>query len=296
MEAKNKLARYLAQHAPIKVITIEAIGIVEDARRIHNTAPTATAALGRTLMAASMMGGVLKEAGASVTLRIKGDGPLGTVLAVSDNEGNVRGYADYPQTDVERLHPGKLNVGAAVGKYGSLTVIKDLNLKEPYVGTVPLISGEIAEDITGYFAASEQVPTACALGVLVEPDGHVSQAAGYFISLLPGADDAIIDKLEAGIYRVGAVTEAMSRLGSMDAVVRDILSDFTLDLLEEMPVAYRCYCSHERVSQALISLGAEELATMQQEPEAAEVSCQFCDNLYRFDKDALVDLIRQSQS
>ena len=295
MDTNNKLTRYLAQNAPVKAITIEAAGIVQEAHRIHSTSPTATAALGRTLMAASMMGGVLKEAGASVTLRIKGDGPLGTVLAVSDNAGNVRGYAENPTVDVERHHPGKLNVGAAVGKHGSLTVIKDLNLKEPYVGTVPLISGEIAEDITGYFAVSEQVPTACALGVLVEPDGSVSQAAGYFISLLPGADDAVIDKLEAGIQRVGAVTKAIQRLGSMDAVVRDILSDFTLDLLEEMPVAYRCYCSHERVSQALISLGAEELAAMQDEPEAAEVSCQFCDKAYRFDKDDLAALIRQSR-
>ena len=295
MDTNNKLTRYLAKDAPIKVITIEAVNIVEEAHRIHSTSPTATAALGRTLMAASMMGGVLKEAGASVTLRIKGDGPLGTILAVSDNEGNVRGYAENPQTDVERLHPGKLNVGAAVGKHGSLTVIKDLNLKEPYVGTVPLVSGEIAEDITGYFAVSEQVPTACALGVLVEPDGSVSQAAGYFISLLPGADDAVIDKLEAGIHRVGAVTTAMTRLDSMDAVVRDILSDFTLDLLEETPVAYRCYCSRERVSQALISLGTEELTAMQNEPEAAEVSCQFCDESYRFDREDLAKLLQRSR-
>ena len=295
MDTNNKLTRYIATDAPIKVITIEAVSIAEEARRIHSTSPTATAALGRTLMAASMMGGVLKEDGASVTLRIKGDGPLGAVLAVSDNEGNVRGYAENPQADVERLHPGKLNVGAAVGKHGSLTVIKDLNLKEPYVGTVPLISGEIAEDITGYFAASEQVPTACALGVLVEPDGSVSQASGYFISLLPGADDPVIDKLEAGIHRVGAVTAAMSKLGSMDAVVRDILSDFTLDFLEESPVAYRCYCSRERVSKALISIGAEELSAMQSEPEVAEITCQFCDKTYRFDTADLDELIRQSK-
>jgi len=295
METNNKLTRYIAKDAPIKVMTIEAVGIVAEGRRIHDSSPTATAALGRTLMAASMMGGVLKEDGASVTLRIKGDGPLGTVLAVSDNQGNVRGYAENSQADVERLHPGKLNVGAAVGKHGSLTVIKDLNLKEPYVGTVPLISGEIAEDITGYFAVSEQVPTACALGVLVEPDGSVSQAAGYFISLLPGADDAVIDKLEAGIHRVGPVTAAMTKQGSMDAVVRDILSDFTLDLLEEIPVEYRCYCSRGRVSQALVSLGVDELAAMRDEPEAAEITCQFCDQIYRFDRNDLDELIRQSK-
>lgn len=292
----NKLTRYLAADAPIKVITIEAVGIVNRAREIHQSAPTATAALGRTLMAVSMMGGVLKEDGASVTLRIKGDGPIGTLLAVSDNQGNVRGYVDNPALDIERLRPGKLNVGAAVGKHGSLTVIKDLNLKEPYVGTVPLISGEIAEDLTGYFAISEQIPSACALGVLVEPDGSVSQAAGYLISLLPGADDAVIDALEAGINRVGAITEAMTRLGSADAVVREILSEFELNELEQQEIGYRCYCSRDRVTQALVSLGVQELEAMAQEQETSEVSCQFCDKLYAFSAQDLRDLAANSQS
>lgn len=287
----NQLTRYLAKDAPIKVIAIEAVDIVNRAQSIHQASPTATAALGRTLMAASMLGGVLKEEDASVTLRIKGDGPLGTVLAVSDHLGNVRGYVENPAVDVERLRPGKLNVGAAVGKHGSLTVIKDLNLREPYVGTVPLVSGEIAEDMTGYFAISEQTPTACALGVLVEPDGSVSQAAGYFISLLPGADDAVIDALEAGVNRVGAVTEAIQKYGSMDALIREVLSAFELEKLEESPVEYRCYCSRERVVRALVSLGADELASMSQEPDA-EVTCQFCEKRYQFSAEELLGLIQ----
>lgn len=292
----NQLRRYLAKDAPIKLIAIEARELVESARSIHQTAPTATAALGRTLMAASMMGGSLKEDGASVTLRIQGDGPLGTVLAVSDAEGNVRGYVENPETDVERIRPGKLNVGAAVGKRGSLTVIKDLNLKEPYVGTVPLVSGEIAEDLTGYFAASEQTATACALGVLIEPDGHVSQAAGYFISLLPGADDAVIDLLEQGIAKAGAVTEAIVSYGGLDALVRAVLSDFELELLEESEVEYRCYCTRERVSRALLSMGAQEMEDMIEQQGQAEVSCQFCDKIYHFTKEELQELLAQGKA
>lgn len=292
----NQIMRYLAKDAPIKVIAIEAKELVERAREIHGTAPTATAALGRSLMAASMMGASLKEDGASVTLRIQGDGPLGTLLTVSDAMGNVRGYVENPQTDVERIRPGKLNVGAAVGKHGSLTVIKDLNLKEPYVGTVPLVSGEIAEDLTGYFAVSEQTATACALGVLIEPDGHVSQAAGYFISLLPGAEDSVIDQLEQGIARVGAVTEAMASYGTLDALVRAVLFDFELELLEDSTVEYRCYCSHERVSRALLSMGAQELEDMIEEQGEADITCQFCDKVYHFTKEELQELLTQGKA
>ena len=193
------IVRMIAKDAPIKAMAIQGREMVQRAREIHHTSPVATAALGRTLMAASMMGDMLKEKDGSVTIRINGGGPLGSILAVSDSDGKVRGYVQNGQIDVPLKGPAKLDVGWAVGTAGSLTVIKDLRMKEPYVGTIPLVSGEIAEDITAYFAESEQIPTACALGVLVEKDLSVAAAGGYLIQLLPGASDADIDKIEAGI-------------------------------------------------------------------------------------------------
>ena len=197
----DKIIRVLAKDAPVKASAITAKEMVERARQIHKTLPVATAALGRSLMAASMMGNQLKEKDGSVTLRIKGGGPLGGITVVSDSQGNARGYVVNPLVDLPLKGPAKLDVGSAVGRDGSLTVIKDLCMKEPYVGTVPLVSGEIAEDITSYFAESEQIPTACALGVLVDVDQSVQCAGGYLIQLLPGADDAAISAIEQGIAR-----------------------------------------------------------------------------------------------
>ena len=232
--------RMLAKDAPIKAMAIQAKGIVERAREIHKTLPVATAALGRTLMAASMMGQQIKEKDGSVTLRINGGGPLGSILAVSDSDGNVRGYVQNGQVELPLKGPAKLDVGTAVGTNGSLTVIKDLKLKEPYVGTIPLVSGEIAEDITAYFAESEQIPTACALGVLVDKDLSVAVAGGYLIQLLPGATDEDIDKIEAGIARAGQVTTQLSQGLSAEALLRLVLADFDLEVLETVHVEYRC--------------------------------------------------------
>ena len=287
----DQIIRVLAKNAPVKASVITARDMVERARQIHRTLPVATAALGRTLMAASMMGNQLKEDNGSVTLRIKGDGPLGGITAVADSAGNARGYVLNPAVDLPLKGPAKLDVGSAVGRDGSLTVIKDLNLKEPYVGTVPLVSGEIAEDITSYFAESEQIPTACALGVLVDVDQSVLCAGGYLIQLLPGADDAAISAIERGIARVGPVTEALR--GGLDArgLVEQVLSEFELEELSAEPVEYRCYCSRDRVTRALISMGREELEALISEQGRAELTCQFCDKVYHYTKEELEGLL-----
>ena len=266
----------------VQAAAIYSRNLTERARQIHKTLPVATAALGRTLMAASMMGDMLKEKDGSVTLRINGGGPLGSILAVSDSDGNVRGYVQNGQVELPLKGPAKLDVGTAVGTNGSLTVIKDLKLKEPYVGTIPLVSGEIAEDITAYFAESEQIPTACALGVLVDKDLSVAVAGGYLIQLLPGATDEDIDKIEAGIARVGQVTTQLSQGLSAEALLRLVLADFDLELLETVPVEYRCYCSRERVEAALASIGSDALAELAQDGKDISVGCQFCGTEYTF--------------
>ena len=281
------IVRMIAKDAPIKAMAIQGREMVQRAREIHHTSPVATAALGRTLMAASMMGQQIKEKDGSVTIRINGGGPLGSILAVSDSDGNVRGYVQNGQIDVPLKGPAKLDVGWAVGTAGSLTVIKDLRMKEPYVGTIPLVSGEIAEDITAYFAESEQIPTACALGVLVEKDLSVAAAGGYLIQLLPGASDADIDKIEAGIAQVGQVTHHLSQGVSPEELLRMVLCSFDLETLESVPVSYRCYCSLERMRSALASMGKEELRALIAEQGRAEMTCQFCDAVHVFEKEEL---------
>ena len=292
----DQLVRVIAKDAPIKAMAISGTSLVERARQIHDTWPVATAALGRLLMAASMMGNMLKEQDGSVTLRVKGNGPLGTVLAVSDSVGNVRGYVENPAVDVPRKSHAKLDVGSAVGPGGTLTVVKDLGLKEPYVGSIQLISGEIAEDIAAYFVESEQIPTACALGVLISPDQTVRAAGGYLIQLLPGADESVISAIERGVARVGAVSAQLDRgLGPVE-LLQDVLSDFQLEMLETSPVEYRCYCSRERVSRALISVGASELKSLIQEQGSTDLTCQFCDKVYHFTRDDLESLLQEATS
>ena len=290
----DKIVRLIAKDAPIKAVAISGTALVERAREIHDTWPVATAALGRLLMGASMMGNMLKAENGSVTLRINGGGPLGSVTAVSDCEGNVRGYVQNGAVDVPRKAHAKLDVGAAVGDNGELTVIKDIGMKEPYIGSVQLVGGEIAEDLAAYFVESEQIPTACALGVLIAPDQTVSVAGGYLIQLLPGADDWVITCIEAGIGEVGAVSTHLANGLSAQEVLEKVLSDFELEVLEETPVEYRCYCSAERVSRALIAMGKDELNALIEEQGSAELTCQFCDAIYRFEKEDLEELLRQA--
>ena len=267
-------------------------GLTERARQIHKTLPVATAALGRTLAAASMMGNALKSDGASLTLQFKGGGPLGTVLAVSDNEGNVRGYVTNPHVDIPLRKDGKLDVGTAVGHEGTLTVIKDLHMKEPYVGTIDLLGGEIAEDVAGYFVESEQIPTACALGVLVDRDQSVKAAGGYLIQLMPGAAEDTIAKVEGGIMAAGAVSAILEKNDDPEAMLRTVMSDFDLKILETCPVEYRCYCSRERVERALISLGRTELEQMLSEQGGCQLTCQFCDAVYEFTAEDIRRLLK----
>ncbi len=292
----DEIVRVLAKGAPVKAMAISGTALVERARAIHDTWPVATAALGRLLMAASMMGEQLKEEDGSVTLRVRGGGPLGTLLAVSDSHGNVRGYVDDPAVDVPRKAHAKLDVGAAVGADGELTVVKDLGLKEPYVGSVQLVGGEIAEDVAAYFVESEQIPTACALGVLIAPDQTVQTAGGYLIQLLPGADDGVISAIERGIARVGAVSARLDEGASPLDLLRQVLSEFDLEVLETVPVEYRCACSRERVSRALISMGRDELTALIEEQGQAELTCQFCDRVYRFSREDLEALLADASA
>ena len=283
----DEIVRMMTRDGAVKAMAITGRDLTERARQIHKTLPVATAALGRTLMACSMMGDMLKGEDDSLTLRINGGGPLGTITAVSDSSGNVRGYVQNGQVDLPRKGPAKLDVGAAVGRDGDLTVIRDLGLKEPYVGSVALVSGEIAEDLTSYFVESEQIPTACALGVLVDRDQSVLCAGGYILQLLPGADGAVIDRLEEAVGKLGPVTEVLRGGADARALLERLLDGMEPELLERSPVTYRCYCSRERVERAIVSMGAKEIQDMIDAQGEAEVTCQFCDQVYRFSREEL---------
>ena len=290
---RDEIVRAITADGLVKAAAITGRDLVERARNIHTLLPVATAALGRTLMAASLMGDAMKIDGSSLTLQIKGGGPLGTILAVSDEAGNVRGYVQNPHVELMEKAPGKLDVGRAVGETGSLTVIKDLGMKEPYVGSIALMSGEIADDLALYFVESEQIPTACALGVLVGTDQSVTSAGGYLIQLLPGASDDIIDKIEAGVHRVGSVSHALEGGLDGDGLLRAVLSDFQLEILEKHPVEYRCYCSRDRVTRALISMGREELSSLIRDQGQADLTCQFCDKVYHYSQEQLEQLLAE---
>ena len=287
----DRIVRAISTDGMVQAAAICSRDLTERARQIHKTLPVATAALGRALAAASMMGNALKSDGASLTLQFKGGGPLGTVLAVSDNEGCVRGYVTNPHTDLPLRPDGKLDVGGAVGHEGTLTVIKDLHMKEPYVGTIDLLGGEIAEDVAGYFVESEQIPTACALGVLVDRDQSVKAAGGYLIQLMPGAGEDTIAKVEGGVMAAGPVSAILEQNDDPEALLRTVMSDFDLKILETCPVSYKCYCSRQRVERALISLGKSELEQMLAEQGGCQLTCQFCDAVYDFSADDLRALI-----
>ena len=287
----DEIVRAITGDGLVKAAAITGRDLVERARNIHTLLPMATAALGRVLLGASLMGDALKEEEASLTLQIKGGGPLGTLLAVSDCQGNVRGYAQHPHVELMEKYPGKLDVGAAVGCDGTLTVIKDLGLKEPYVGSIGLFSGEIAEDLAMYFVESEQIPTACALGVLVGTDQSVTAAGGYLIQLLPGAGEEVITRIEEGVQRVGSVSHALEGGLDGEGLLRAVLEGFDLEVLEKHPVEYRCYCSRERVTRALISMGRQELADLIAQQGQAELTCQFCDRVYRYSREELEELL-----
>ena len=287
------LVRGMSMDGFVKVVAIRSTELVRRGAEIQKTTPNATAAFGRALTAASMMGNMQKVDNGSMTLQIKGDGPIGSIVCVSDPVGNVRGYVYEPNVPVVEKYPGKLDVGTTVGTDGMLTVIRDLQMKEPYVGSVPLVSGEIGDDVTAYFAQSEQTPTACALGVLVDKDQTVKVAGGYLLQLLPGAPEETIDALEKGIQRAGAVTAMLEAGLTPEEILGQVCGDLGVVFMETTEVAYKCYCSRDRVTSALISLGREELTQIAAEGKTFPVECQFCDTIYEFTPENVRELLEK---
>lgn len=287
------LVRGMSLDGFVKMVAICSTEMVRRGAEIQKTTPNATAAFGRALTAASMMGNMQKVDNGSMTLQIKGGGPIGNIVCVSDATGNVRGYVGQPNVPLVEKYPGKLDVGATVGTDGTITVIRDLQMKEPYVGSVPLVTGEIGDDVTSYFALSEQVPTACALGVLVDTDQSVKVSGGYLIQLLPGAPDDIIDRVEQGIRDAGAVTKMLEDGLTPEDVLGQVCGSLGVQFLETTPVSYKCYCSRERVVDALISLGKEELTEIAGEGKDFPVECQFCDTVYTFTPADICSLLQE---
>ena len=290
----DTLLRAIARDAGIQISAAVTTGLVERARQIHDTSPVATAALGRTLTATAIMGSQLKTDDGSVTVQVKGNGPLGTIVCVGDADGWVRGYLQNPACELPLRADGKLDVGGGVGR-GYLMVIKDIGLKDPVTGTVALVNGEIAEDLTRYFAESEQIPSACALGVLVDTDRTVRCAGGWLVQLMPGVKDSDIDRLEANLAKLAPMTAMLDKGMTPEEIVLAVLDGFAVDFLQTDTVGYRSACSRDKVERALISMGRTELAKMAEEREKSEVTCQFCDKIYTFTRAELQQLLRQAE-
>ena len=286
----DEIIRAVTKDGHIKISAVSGQGFVEKARELHHLSPVATAALGRTLCAASILGDMLKEDDATVTVRINGGGPIGSIIAVSDSKGNVRGYVQNPSVDLPLNVFGKLDVGGAVGTKGTLTVSRDLGLKEPYIGSTALVSGEIAEDFTYYFAESEQVGAACGLGVLVDTDTSVICAGGFVVQLLPGAPISLIEKIETNIFEMGQVTGILQN-GTTEDLINHVLNDLSPEILLRIPVEYRCYCSRERVQRAVESIGKEELEEIISGGENTEINCHFCNSVYVFTPEEVGELL-----
>ncbi len=288
----DRIIRCITSDGAIMAACVDASDIVFTAQRLHNTTPVATAALGRLLAAGSLMGVSLKQDKAKLNLQLKGDGPLGNVLVVADSRGNVRGYVGNPDCHTEYYSNGKINVSAGVGKNGTLGIIRDYGTGEPYIGNVPLVSGEVAEDIAGYYATSEQIPTVCALGVLIDKeDGRVLLAGGLLIQLLPGADESTIDKLEKNISALEPVTTMFAKGMSILDICKTALDGFEVEVLDEQPVNYVCACSREKIENYFAGIPEEELRDIMDENGEAEVRCEFCNKVYNFSKADLENIL-----
>lgn len=291
----DTLVRGSSADGAIRVFSAVTTELVNEAHRIHKTYPVATAALGRLLTGAAMMGAMLKSEDDSVTLQIQGDGPLGTLVAVTDSESHVRGYVGNPFVDRPLNSKGKLDVGGGVGK-GTLSVIRDLGLKEPYIGQIPLVSGEIAEDLTAYFASSEQIPTAVALGVLVDTDNTAIAAGGFIIQMMPGSTDEMAEKIESILNGLPPVTTMIHEGMTAEDILFRVTEGFDM-LMDNNAVhpKYECKCSKERMENALISIGKKELEDLIEEQGSAELTCHFCENRYTFSKEELEALLEQAK-
>lgn len=281
--AQDNLLRGISENGGIVFYGVDSTDIVREMERVHKTSAVTTAALGRLLTAAAMMGAMLKSRTDSMTLQIKGGGPAGRLMAVVDGDGHLKGYVQNPVVELPPREDGHLDVGGAVGHDGTLDVIRDLGLREPYIGQVPLVSGEIAEDVTRYFAISEQTPTVCALGVLVNEDLSVRCAGGFIVQLLPGALESEIVQLEKNIAAMPSVTSMMEQGKTVKDMLDMALDTFAPEVLDTSFVEYRCDCSEERVRRMLKSLGKKEIENLRNEDPVAEVHCQFCDKTYRVD-------------
>ena len=286
--------RATAADGQIRAFAATPRDLTETARQAHNTSPVATAALGRLMTAAVMMGYDMKGEDDLLTLKIQGDGPIGGLVVTADSKGEVKGYAFNPGVMLPPNEKGKLDVGGAVGE-GVLSVIKDIGLKEPYVGQTILVGGEIAEDLTYYYATSEQTPSSVALGVLMNKDTTVRQAGGFIIQLLPGASDEMIDKLEKKLGEITSITSLLDEGNTPEMILDHILGEFGLEIMDKVPAEFTCNCTKERVEKALISIGKKELNEMIDEGESIEVNCHFCNKNYTFDVDELKDILEKAR-
>ncbi len=290
----GKIVRYISVDGSAFIIACDSTDMVYEMEQIHKTSATVTAALGRLITAASMMGDMLKGKEDSITLRVNGGGPAGELIAVSDSDGNARACADNKIVEIPLKPNGKLDVSGAVGNNGQLYVIKDIGMKEPYIGQTPLVSGEIAEDITNYFAFSEQTPSVCALGVLVNADLTVKHAGGFIIQLLPGCDESVIDIIEKNISTLPSVTSMLEDGITADELAVKAMSGIEMDKLDESEISYKCNCSREKVENALLSTGIDNLKDMAQSSENTKVECHFCNKEYVFTPDEIETLIKNS--
>lgn len=286
----DRILRATAGDGFIKMSAVSARDTVQRAKEIHGCTPTTAAALGRTLCAASILGNLLKEENGTLTIRINGGGPIGSIIAVSDSMGCVRGYVTDPTVDLPLRSDGKLDVGGAVGREGTVTVSRDIGLKEPYIGSTQLVSGEIAEDLTAYMVESEQIPAACGLGVLVDTDLSIKAAGGFIVQLMPGAPEELIDVLEENIFLMDQLTTILDEDG-LEEVFAQVLKGLEYHLVGEDEVSYKCYCSRDRVSEAILGVGEAELQSMIDEGKPIQVSCQFCDTIYEFTPEDLKILL-----
>lgn len=288
---EDYVIRAIDEKGTIRVFVASTTNLVEEARKIHNTMPTGTAALGRALTAASIMGIMMKNEKESISIQFHGDGPIKSVVVVSNSKGEVKGYVGDPTVDLPLKSDGKLDVGRAVGRNGRVIVIKDFGLKDPYIGQSSIVSGEIAEDLTYYFANSEQQPSAVNLGVLVDRDLSVKAAGGYIVQLLPGTLDEDIDKLEESIKNSEPISTLIDKGLTPEEILENVFGKFNMNILDRKEVSFKCNCSRDKIETTLRSLGEKEIKSMIEEDEKAEVICHFCNKKYKFSKEDLKSLI-----
>ncbi|KAB3529824.1 Hsp33 family molecular chaperone HslO [Alkaliphilus serpentinus] len=291
----SKVIRITAANNTIRGFFADTTALVDKASKLHVTSPVASSALGRTLTATSIMGLMLKEEHHKITVKINGGGDIGTILVTGDSEGNVKGYVDNPQVESTNIKPGKLHVGKAVGTKGSITIIKDIGLKEPYVGSYPLATGEIGEDVAAYFLYSEQQPSAVALGVLIDVDHSIKASGGFIIQVLPGVEQETLDILEDKLGQMEPITTLMDKGMSIEDVIHHLLGDFQPKVLYTYPVDFICDCNEDRLERALISLGDKELREIIEEDHGAEMTCHFCNKKYYFNEERLEELAKQAK-